>query len=149
MTIRRLERQRAATNLTVRQLTITELQAEINRRVRALAKQRDEIRARLEELDREIAAIQSGTEVGRANGESKKRMSADDYADAVEAILEAGQVYTISTICERLVASGHNAKKSTMSQGMAAWLVEEKVLEDKGKRGRANQYALASAGEAG
>ena len=142
MTVQRLERRRAATEMSVSQLTLTELQAELNRRIHGLQRQREELLEKLAEIDRQIKAVGGAAEGSTATG--KQRMSAADYADAVQESLETGRPYSVTELCECLLSHGHNAKKSTLTQGMVAWLVDEGILEEQGKRGRARLYALVS-----
>ena len=150
-TLKKLERARAS-DLSVNQLTLTELQAEVGRRIKVLEKQRQELLAKLTTLESELEAVGALTErtvagiVGLHNGDGGGgRMKAEDYARAVGLTLKPGKVYSTTELCDALVQAGFNAKKTTLSQGMATWLVEEGILEDKGKRGRANVYVLATA----
>ena len=149
----RLEKVRRVADLSVGQLTISELQRELQRRVAGLQQQREVLMGQMAEIDRqlaEIGALANGAAGGAlvdaaavAGVVGRKRMSAEEYVEAVQHSLEPGEDYTTTELADALLAKGYNAKKNTLTQGMAAWLVEEGALVDKGKRGRANLYALA------
>lgn len=134
-------------------MTLTELQSEVKRRVSNLLKQKQELHDKLQAIEHELASVAelgdqtrghlSEADLASDNGHGKRRMSADDYAEGVRSVLETGVVYSTTELCNALVAAGYGAKKSTLTQGMAAHLVDSGVLVDKGKRGRSNQYELA------
>ena len=136
-------RQRARTDLSVSQLTLSELQAELQRRIRVLQKKRESLLADLEVVERDLKTVSNGLDLNN-DRPSTKRMSADDYQAAVPAALKLGKLYTTTEMHQALVDAGYNAKKNTLSQGMAAWLVDVGVLVRKGKKGKANLHALAN-----
>jgi hypothetical protein len=110
--VRRLQRVRPSSDLSVSQLTLNELRAELDRRVQNLQRQREELLSKLEDVDRELEAVGSvGTDVlghDRPNGSAPRRRKPKNdrplreylaevlgeaprtLKDAADAVLDAG-----------------------------------------------------------
>ena len=135
----RLERVRSTNDLSVGQMTLTELQAEVRRRVQNLIKQRDELRERLAVIERELEKVavaeSSSVPIGNINGGGgKKRMSADDYGSAVRDRTRTTYCHVRDATLCRLPEYHSDEEEETTTKD--SWARKIEVAEPKAKRSK-------------
>ncbi|NNE43380.1 MAG: hypothetical protein HKN12_04160 [Gemmatimonadetes bacterium] len=139
--VRRLQRVRPSSDLSVSQLTLNELQAELGRRVQNLQKQREELLAKLDEVDRELENVglvvaAPGTDRSNGNGRAPRRRKPQNdrplreylieilgdgprtLKDVSEAVLEAGYQTTSQKFSNNVNVVLHKDEMFTKEDGM-------------------------------